>query len=108
MSLKPRIKLPDTARAGDIVEVKTLISHIMETGQRRDKDGKPIPRKIINAFRATFEGQEVFTATFHPGTSANPYLVFNLKVPGPGELELTWTEDGGAVTTERVKLNVEP
>ena len=108
MSLKPRIKLPETARAGDIIEVKTLISHIMETGQRRDKDGKPIPRKILNAFRATFEGQEVFAASLHPGTSANPYLVFNLKVPGPGELELTWTEDGGAVINERVKLNVEP
>ena len=108
MSLKPRIKLPETSRAGEIIEVKTLISHIMETGQRRDKDGKPIPRKILNAFRATFEGQEVFTATLHPGTSANPYLVFNLKVPGPGELELTWTEDGGVIISERVKLNVEP
>jgi sulfur-oxidizing protein SoxZ len=107
MSLRPRVKLPESARAGDIVEIKTLISHIMETGQRRDKDGRPIPRKIINAFRATFEGEEVFTATLYPGTSANPYLVFNMRVPGPGELELTWTEDGGAVTTERVKVNVE-
>ena len=107
MSLRPRVKLPEAARAGEIIEVKTLISHIMETGQRRDKDGRQIPRKIINAFRATFAGAEVFTATLHPGTSANPYLVFTLKVPGPGELELTWTEDGGAVTTERVKVNVE-
>lgn len=107
MSLRPRVKLPDAIRPGDIIEIKTLISHIMETGQRRDKDGQPIPRKIINAFKATFEGQGVFTATLHPGTSANPYLVFNLRVPGPGELELTWTEDGGAVTTERVKVNVE-
>lgn len=107
MSLRPRVKLPEAIRAGDIIEIKTLISHIMETGQRRDKDGQPIPRKIINTFRATFEGEEVFTATLHPGTSANPYLVFSMKVPGPGELELTWIEDGGAVTTERVKVNVE-
>lgn len=106
MSLRPRIKLPDTAKPGDIIQIKTLISHIMETGQRRDKEGAPIPRKIINAFRATFEGQEVFSATLHPGTSANPYLVFNMKVPGPGALELTWVEDGGATTTEQVKLNV--
>jgi sulfur-oxidizing protein SoxZ len=107
MSLRPRIKLPESTRAGEIIEIKTLISHIMETGQRRDKDGKPIPRKIINAFRATFEGQEIFNATLYPGTSANPYIVFNFKVPGPGELELTWVEDGGAITSERVKLNIE-
>lgn len=106
MSLRPRIKLPESVKPGEIIEIKTLISHIMETGQRRDKDGRPIPRKIIHAFQALFEGQEVFSAILHPGTSANPYLVFNLKVPGPGELELTWIEDGGAVTTERVKLNV--
>jgi sulfur-oxidizing protein SoxZ len=107
MSLRPRIKLPEAAKPGDIIEIKTLISHIMETGQRRDKDGQPIPRKIINAFRATFDGKEVFSATLYPGTSANPYLVFNMRVPGPGELQLTWVEDGGAVTTERLKLNVE-
>jgi sulfur-oxidizing protein SoxZ len=106
MSLRPRIKLPETVRPGEIIEIKTLISHIMETGQRRDKEGKPIPRKIINGFRATFDGREVFTAAFHPGTSANPYLVFHLRVPGPGDLELTWIEDGGAVTTERIKLNI--
>jgi sulfur-oxidizing protein SoxZ len=79
----------------------------METGQRRDKDGKPIPRKIINAFRATFDGAPVFSAEFHPGTSANPYLVFHFKVPGPGELELAWSEDGGAVVSERLKINTE-
>ncbi|MGD9805808.1 MAG: thiosulfate oxidation carrier complex protein SoxZ [Hyphomicrobiaceae bacterium] len=106
MSLRPRIKLPESAKPGDIIEIKTLISHIMETGQRRDKDGRPIPRKIINAFRATFEGQEVFSATLYPGTSANPYVVFNFRVPGPGDLELIWVEDGGAVTLERIKLNV--
>jgi len=106
MTLRPRIKLPPSAKPGEIIEIKTLVNHIMETGQRRDKEGGPIPRKIINAFRATFDGQEVFSATLYPGTSANPYLVFSMKVPGPGELELTWIEDGGAVATERVKLNV--
>ena len=107
MSLRPRIKLPENPRAGDIIEVKTLIRHIMETGQRKDKDGKPIPRKIINAFRASFEGQPVFSAELHPGTSANPYLVFSFRVPGTGELELVWVEDGGTTVSERVKVSVE-
>ena len=107
MSLRPRIKIPEVVKPGEIIEIKTLISHIMETGQRRDKDGKPIPRKIINAFRATFAGKEVFRAEFHPGTSANPYLLFHLKVDKPGELIFTWIEDGGATAVEKAKINIE-
>ena len=93
---KARIKLPETANVGEVIEVKTLISHVMETGQRKDADGKTIPRSIINLFTATFAGAEVFTAELHPGISANPYLSFFMKVPGPGEFEFTWVEDGGA------------
>ena len=56
MSTKPRIRVPDTAKVGEVIEVKTLISHVMETGQRKDRDGKTIPRNIINTFTATFNG----------------------------------------------------
>ncbi|MDX2290201.1 MAG: thiosulfate oxidation carrier complex protein SoxZ [Hyphomicrobiaceae bacterium] len=102
---KPRIKIvPDTPKAGDVVEVKTLISHVMETGNRKDKDGKPIPRNLINAFKATFGGKEVFSAELQPGISANPYLAFYFKVPASGDLELTWTEDNGTTTTEKIAL----
>jgi sulfur-oxidizing protein SoxZ len=103
----PRVKLPDKAKVGEVIQIKTLISHLMETGQRKDPDGKPIPRKIINAFSAKFAGQPVFSAELYPGISANPYISFYMKVPGPGEFEFTWTEDGGASVTEKQKLNVE-
>jgi sulfur-oxidizing protein SoxZ len=103
---KPRIKLPESAKVGEVIEVKTLISHVMETGQRRAPDGKPIPRSIINTFTAKFAGAEVFKAELHPGISANPYLSFFMKVPGPGEFEFTWVEDGGTQTVEKAKLNV--
>jgi len=103
---KARIKLPETAKVGDTIEVKTLISHVMETGQRKDADGKTVPRSIINTFKATFAGTEVFTAEFHPGVSANPYLSFFMKVPGPGEFEFTWVDDAGAKVVEKLKLNV--
>jgi len=103
---KPRIKLPEAAKAGDLIEIKTLISHVMETGQRKDPDGKVIPRNIINSFSATFAGDEVFKADLHPGISANPFLSFFMKVPGPGEFEFTWVEDGGNKVVERIKLNV--
>ncbi len=106
MTTKPRIKIPDSAKVGDVIEIKTLISHVMETGQRKDRDGKSIPRDIINAFTAAFAGKEFFSATLFPGTSANPYLHFYLRVPGPGDLEFTWTDDAGVKITEKVKLNV--
>lgn len=103
---KPRIKLPETAKAGEIIEIKTLVSHVMETGQRRDQDGKVIPRMIINAFSAKFAGKEVFSAEIQPGISANPYIAFFMRVPGPGEFEFTWVDDNGDKGTERLKLNV--
>jgi len=103
---KPRIKLPEAAKPGDLIEIKTLISHVMETGQRKDPDGKTIPRNIINFFSASFAGSEVFKADLQPGISANPYLSFFMKVPGPGEFEFTWVEDGGNKIVEKIKLNV--
>jgi sulfur-oxidizing protein SoxZ len=103
---RPRVRLPDKAKVGDLIEVKTLISHVMETGQRKDGEGKPIPRFIINSFTASFGGVEVFKAELHPGISANPYLAFYMRVPGPGEFEFTWADDGGAKVSEKQKLNV--
>jgi len=103
---KPRIKLPETAKVGEVIEIKTLVSHVMETGQRKDAEGKPIPRNIINAFSVKFAGEEVFAAELNSGISANPYLSFFMKVPGPGELEFTWVEDGGNAIVDRQKLNV--
>jgi len=106
MATRPRIKIPEKITAGDVIEVKTLVNHVMETGNRRDKDGTPVQRNIINQFTAAFEGQPVFKADLQPGISANPYLAFYLRVPASGELELTWTDDSGVKTVERVRLNV--
>lgn len=106
MSIKPRIRVPDTAKVGDVIEVKTLISHVMETGQRKDAQGKPIPRNIINTFTAIFNGKEVFKVDLQPGISANPYMAFHMRVPGPGDLELSWLDDSGAKIVETVKINV--
>jgi sulfur-oxidizing protein SoxZ len=103
---RPRIKLPTSAKVGEVIEIKTLVSHVMETGQRKDADGKAIPRSIINAFSAKFAGAEVFSADLHPGISANPYLAFFMRVPGPGEFEFTWIEDGGNTIVDKQTLNV--
>jgi sulfur-oxidizing protein SoxZ len=101
---KPRIKLPDTIRIGDTIEIKAMIAHPMETGQRREPDGRLVARNIIKEFRATFNEQPVFSAEFQPGISANPYIAFSMKVTGPGDLQLAWIDDHNAVTTDRQKL----
>jgi len=103
---KPRIKLPETVKVGDIIEVKTLVTHVMETGNRKDKDGKPIPRMIVHTFVAKFGEAEVFRAELGSGVSANPYISFQMRVPGPGTFELSWTDDSGATTVETTPLNV--
>ncbi len=106
MTTKPRIKIPDKIKAGDVIEVKTLISHVMETGNRKDKDGKAIARNIVNMFTATLDGKTVFKAELQSGISANPYIAFNVRVQANADLELTWVDDLGTRTSETVKLVV--
>lgn len=106
MATKPRIKIPETARIGDVIEVKTLITHVMETGNRKDKDGKLIPRDILNTFVAKFADIQVFRAELGPGISANPYISFQMRVPGPGTFEFAWTDDHGITTVETTTLSV--
>ena len=94
---KPRIKLDKKeAKKGDIVEVKALVSHVMETGQRKSAAGKVIPRKILNKFTATVNGKEVFAADFEPAVSANPYIQFKFKATESGPVVLTWIDDDGS------------
>lgn len=95
--IKPRVKAPSKADAGEVIEIKTLISHPMESGQRKDKSGNPIPRQIINKFVATFNGQEVISIALEPSVSANPYIQFEMTVPESGELHFAWTDDDGSV-----------
>jgi sulfur-oxidizing protein SoxZ len=102
----PRIKLPDTIKAGDVVEVKTLVRHVMETGNRHDKNGNQIPRDIINTFIAKFNGNEIFRAEFGPGISANPYLAFQMRAQGPGNIEITWIDDHGTATVATAALTL--
>ena len=99
MANQPRVKLPKTAKSGELVQVKTLASHDMETGNRKDKEGKVIPRLILNKFNCTLDGAEIFSANMHPAVSANPYITFYIKAEKSGSYEFTWTDDNGEVTT---------
>jgi len=97
MASKPRVKIPKSVAAGDVITIKTLIKHKMESGQRKDKEGNTIPRDIINKFEATFNGNVVFAVDLDPAISANPYLEFSSKIDEAGTFVLKWTDDAGTV-----------
>ncbi len=108
MSVKPtpRVRMPATAKASEAIEVKTLISHEMETGQRKDAAGNVVPRKIIKEFKAAFNGKEVMKVDIHPAVSANPYLAFWVKVPETGTFTFEWLDDDGSVYKAEQKVTV--
>ena len=101
-----RIRLPSTIKKGETIEVKTLITHIMESGQRRDGSGNVIPRKILSKFACAYNGKEVLRADWAPAISANPYFAFYVVATESGSLEFTWTDDDGTVTKESAKVTV--
>jgi sulfur-oxidizing protein SoxZ len=101
-----RISIPKTAARGEVIEIKTLIQHPMETGFRRDLEGNPVPVHIIERFVCTYNGEEVFRADFHPSIAANPYLTFRTLATESGRLELTWYDDDGSVYAESAEIEV--
>jgi sulfur-oxidizing protein SoxZ len=101
------ISVPTRARRGDIIEIKTLVSHPMETGYRRDQNGALIPRDIIRLFVCTYNGTEIFRAALHPAIAANPFIVFSTVAVESGTLTFSWTGDRGFSATETAAITVE-
>ncbi|MGI1661620.1 thiosulfate oxidation carrier complex protein SoxZ [Palleronia sp. KMU-117] len=104
--VKPRVRVPDTASAGETIVIKTLINHAMESGQRKDSNGNPIPRQIINRFTAEFNGQMIIDVKIEPAVSTNPYFEFEAVVPETGEFTFTWYDDDGSVYTSTAPITV--
>lgn len=102
----PRVRVPKSAKKGEMIEIKTLISHEMESGQRKDSAGKTIPRQIINKFIAEFNGKQVFAADWHSAISANPYQSFFYKASESGEFKFSWKDDNGQTYTSTSKIDV--
>ena len=102
----PRVRVPAQAKPGELIEIKTLISHEMENGQRKDASGNVVPRKIINKFTAAFNGKTVFEADWNPAISANPYQSFFYKAAASGEFTFTWKDDDGSDYVATSKLTV--
>lgn len=103
-----RIAVPKTAKRGEIIELKALIRHPMESGFRRGASGEVIARDIIVAFDCFYNGERVFGARFFPAVSANPFLTFHTVATESGRLEFRWTDQHGAVFSDGAELTVEP
>ena len=101
-----RLSVPVRASSGEIVEIKALIRHPMESGHRRGARGEVIERDIIKRFECSFLGNLVFSADFHPGIAANPLLTFYVRASASGELVFTWTDQHGSQWSEASTLTV--
>jgi sulfur-oxidizing protein SoxZ len=101
-----RIQAPATAARGEVIELRVLIAHPMETGYRPGADGRVLPRDLIRRFTCRYNGEVVFSAELHPAISANPYLGFHAVASESGTLEFEWQGDNGFAQTERRPLQV--
>ena len=101
------INFPPRAKRGEIIEIKTLIQHPMETGYRLDSKGAVIPRDIISRFTCAYNGDEVFRAELFPAISANPFIAFSTVATESGELVFSWIDDNGQIQSEIRQITVE-
>jgi len=101
------IKVPAQAKRGEVIEIKTLISHQMETGYRRGPSGEAIPRDIIKAFTCTYNDTEVFRAELFPAIAANPFLSFFVVATESGVITMTWLDDDGSIQKESAQIRVD-
>ena len=101
------INVPPKAKRGDIIEIKTLMSHIMETGYRRTADGAVVPRNIITSFTCRYNGDEIFRADLFPAVAANPFISFFTIAAESGTFEFEWIGDNGFSATAKAAITVE-
>ncbi len=101
------INVPAKAKRGEIIEIKTMMSHIMETGYRHTADGAVIPRDIITNFNCRYNGNEIFRADLFPASSANPFITFFTTATESGKFEFEWTGDKGFTATASASITVE-
>jgi sulfur-oxidizing protein SoxZ len=102
------IHMPKTAKAGEVIEIRALVAHPMESGYRPGTDGKAVAQDIIRRFTCTYDGEQVFAAELHPAIAANPYIAFFTVATTTGTLAFTWSGDNGFAQTERMALTVAP
>ena len=92
--------------AGDKVTVRVLMSHEMETGQRKDSSGNVIPAWFIQQVTATHNGKPVLTADWGPSIAKNPFLQFVIKGGKAGDkLAISWVDNKGDKRTDEATVS---
>jgi sulfur-oxidizing protein SoxZ len=100
------VNVPESAKKGEVIEIRTLAGHPMETGFRHTQTGQLIPRDIIRELTCSYNGTEIFRAELHPAVAANPLIVFTTVCTESGTLEFKWTGDNGFTATHTAKISV--
>jgi len=101
------VKVPATAKRGEVIEIKALVGHVMETGFRRTETGGLIPRDIIRTFACSYNGEEIFRAEFHPAVAANPLVEFTTIATESGRFEFRWSGDNQFSADATAAITVE-
>ena len=101
-----RLSVPDTAKKGEVIEIKAMIQHPMETGYRRGMKGEVIERDLIKFFECTYNGDLIFSSEFHPGIAANPFMTFHARAEDSGEFTFKWTDQRGQSWSETTSIEV--
>ena len=107
-TIEARVSIPSNARRGEILEIRTLTAHPMETGFRIDTRGERISRHILTRLRCYYDDRLMFDAELHPAIAANPYIAFSFMADRSGEVRLEWLDDRGATLTRTGFLEVSP
>ena len=100
------VNVPKTARRGEIIEIRAMIQHVMETGYREGPNGIMIPRNIIKRFVCKYAGEEIFSAELFPAVSANPYMAFSAIASQSGTITFEWADDKGETQTASAEITV--
>ena len=100
------VNVPKTAARGEIIEIRAMIAHVMETGYREGVNGVTIPRNIIKRFVCKYAGEEIFSAELFPAIAANPYLAFTTLATASGTITFEWTDDKGETQTASAEITV--
>lgn len=101
-----RVSVPATARAGDIIAIRAIISHPMETGLRLDEFEDWVRQRIISRFSCSFNGREIFRARLYPAVSANPFFQFSARAQASGTFEFDWYDTQDMTFRNRAQLTV--
>jgi sulfur-oxidizing protein SoxZ len=104
--VRARVKIPKLAQKGEIITVKTLINHRMESGRKKNADGNIVKRSIINRFVADFNHQNVIDVSLEPAISTNPYFEFEATVFESGLFQFTWYDDDGSIYKKNKEITV--